>query len=274
MFENFEFDITVVEQYITQYGLNIATALVVFIIGKFVVKILKSALNKGLLRAKVDKTVAGFVSNIVYGLALTFVIIASLGELGIETSSLAAIIAAAGLAVGLALQSSLSSFAAGVMIILFKFFKNGDFVEIAGTAGIVEDVHIFSTILKTGDNKTIIIPNASIISNNITNYSAKPTRRLDLVFGCGYDDDIKAVKKLLTKIVLADERILKEPEAVVAVLELADSSINFAVRPWVKTADYWSVKFDLNEKVKLEFDKAGFSIPYPQRDVHVHNEKA
>ncbi|PPR18235.1 MAG: hypothetical protein CFH43_00540, partial [Proteobacteria bacterium] len=150
---------------------------------------------------------------------------------------------------------------------------NGDFVEIAGESGTVEEINIFNTILKTGDNKTIIIPNASIISKNIVNYTTKPTRRVDLVYGCSYDDDIRKVKKLLEKIVKADDRVLEEPAPVVALMELGDSSINFVVRPWVKREDYWPLKFDLNEKVKLEFDKAGFSIPYPQRDVHVYNEK-
>lgn len=271
--QNIDFDMAVIEQYMTEYSINIVMALAIFFVGRMVVKLLKKAILKGLVRSKVDKTVAGFVSNIAYGLAFTFVVIAALGELGVQTSSLAAIIAAAGLAIGLALQGSLSSFAAGVMIILFRFFKNGDYVEVAGTSGTVEEVHIFNTKLKTPDNKEIIIPNASIISKNIINYSAKPTRRLDLVYGCGYDDDIKKVKKLLEKIVNADERVLKEPEPVVAILELGDSSINFAVRPWVKKEDYWPLKFDLNEKVKLEFDKAGFSIPYPQRDVHVYDEK-
>lgn len=273
MFENFSFDMSVIEQYVTEYSINVIFALLIFFVGKFVVKLLKKAMLSGLIKSKVDKTVAGFIANIAYGLALTFVIIASLGELGIETSSLAAIIAAAGLAVGLALQGSLSSFAAGVMIILFRFFKNGDFVEVAGTSGTVEEINIFNTTLKTGDNKTIIIPNASIISKNIVNYTAKPTRRVDLVYGCSYDDDIRKVKKLLEKIVKADERVLEDPAPVVALMELGDSSINFVVRPWVKREDYWPLKFDLNEKVKLEFDKVGFSIPYPQRDVHVYNEK-
>lgn len=274
MLESFEFDMSVIEQFIMEYSLNIVMALAIFFIGKFVVKVLKRTLLSGLAKSKVDNTVAGFIANIFYGLALTFVVIAALGELGVQTSSLVAIMAAAGLAVGLALQSSLSSFAAGVMIILFRFFKTGDFVEIAGTSGIVEEIHIFNTILKTGDNKQVIIPNASVISSNIVNYSAKATRRLDLVYGCGYNDDIKAVKALLIKLVKSDKRVLPDPEAVVAVLELADNSINFAVRPWVKKEDYWSLMFDLNEKVKLEFDKAGFSIPYPQRDVHIYNEKA
>tara|TARA_Y100000296_G_scaffold1023_1_gene1061 strand:- start:5305 stop:6135 length:831 start_codon:yes stop_codon:yes gene_type:complete len=267
---NFDIDMAVVEQYLTEYSLNIFFALLIFFIGKFVAKLLTSTLSRALGRAHVDKTVAGFICNIVYGLALTFVIIASLGELGVQTSSLAAIIAAAGLAVGLALQGSLSSFAAGVMIIMFKFFKNGDFVEVAGASGTVEAIHIFNTVLKTPDNKVIIIPNASIISKNIVNFSEKPTRRLDMVFGCGYDDDIRKVKKLLTKIINDDERVLQDPEPLIAVDELADSSVNFKVRPWVKKEDYWALKHDITEKVKLEFDKAGFSIPYPQRDVHVH----
>ena len=178
-------------------------------------------------------------------------------------------LAAVGLAVGLALQGSLSNFAAGVFIIVLRPFKIGDFIDAGGTSGTVEDVGIFSSKLKTPDNKSVIIPNAQITDGTIVNYSAKDTRRVDLVFGCGYGDDIKKVKQLLNDIVSSDDRILKDPEPTIAVSELADSSVNFVVRPWVKSSDYWNVYFDLTEKVKLEFDAKGISIPFPQQDINI-----
>ena len=199
---------------------------------------------------------------------LLVVIIASLNQLGVDTTSLIALIGAAGLAVGLALQGTLQNFAAGVMLIIFRPFKTGDFVEAGGCAGIVENVSIFNTVMRTGDNKEVTIPNGAIYGGTITNYSAKPTRRVDLVFGIGYDDDIKKAKAILEQLMNDDERILSDPAPLVAVGELADSSVNFNVRPWVNSADYWGVYFDLTENVKLAFDAAGISIPYPQMDVH------
>jgi len=179
-------------------------------------------------------------------------------------------VGAAGLAVALALQGSLSNFAAGVLMIIFRPFKQGDFIEGAGVAGIVEAVHIFNTVMRTGDNKTIIIPNSGLMNGNIINYTTKPTRRIDLIYGIGYDDDLKKAKAVLEDILQSDERILKDPAPLVAVHALADSSVNFAVRPWVNSADYWAVTFDLNERVKLRFNAEGISIPFPQRDVHLH----
>ena len=258
-------------EYISLYGLNILAAIAIFIIGKIVARSITKLVQKAMSKNKVDQTLVSFIGNIVYGLLLTFVVIASLNKLGIETTSLAAIIAAAGLAIGLALQGSLSNLAAGVMIILFRPLKIGDFVEAGGVSGVVEDISIFTTRMKTGDNKVIIVPNSSVTGGAITNYSMNDTRRVDLVFGCGYDDDIKKVKEVLNRIVNEDERILKDPAPTIAVSELADSSVNFVVRPWVATGDYWGVKFDLTEKVKLEFDKEGIAIPYPQQDVHMHN---
>lgn len=259
----------IVGYYVSFYGLKVLFALLIFFVGKFlagrIIKIVKSLMLKG----KVDPTLVSFLGNVVYALVLAFVIIAALSQLGINTTSLAAVMAAAGLAIGLALKDSLSNLAAGVMIILFRPFKIGDYVEIAGISGTVEEISIFTTILKSPDNKKIITPNGAIISDNITNYSAKPTRRVDMVFGVGYDDDLKKVKETLERIVREDDRVLKDPEPVVALHELADSSVNFVVRPWVNTADYWTVYWDLNFKVKTEFDKAGISIPYPQRDLHI-----
>ena len=180
------------------------------------------------------------------------------------------IIAAAGLAVGFALQGTLGNFAAGVMLIVFRPFKIGDFIEAGGVTGTVEEIQIFCTIIKTGDNKKVIVPNSDIGGGTITNYSAKPTRRVDMVFGIGYEDDIKKAKQVLERILKADERILKDPAPVIAVSELADSSVNFVVRPWVKSSDYWGVFWDTHETVKVEFDKEGISIPFPQQDVHMH----
>lgn len=249
---------------------NIAAAIAIYIVGKITVRILIGLLEKGMTRAKVDVTLASFLANIARYVLVTFVILMALESLGVNTTSLAAIMGAAGLAVGLALQSSLANFASGVMIILFKPFRVGDFIEAAGVSATVESISIFSTLMKTGDNKQIIVPNGSIYGGNIVNYSIKPTRRIDMVVGCGYNDDLRAVKAFLTILVETDERILKDPAPVVAVSELADSSVNFVVRPWVNSADYWAVLWDLNERVKLGFDERGFNIPYPTQDVHMH----
>ena len=249
---------------------NVLAALAIYFVGRIVVRILTGLLEKVMDRAKVDATLSSFLSNIARYVLITFVILLALQSLGVDTTSLAAIMGAAGLAVGLALQSSLSNFASGVMIILFKPFRVGNFIEAAGVSGTVEEISIFSTLMKTGDNKQIIVPNGSIYGGNITNYSAKPTRRIDMVVGCGYSDDLRAVKAFLTILVETDERILRDPAPVVAVSELGDSSVNFVVRPWVNSADYWAVLWDLNERVKLGFDERGFNIPYPTQDLHVH----
>lgn len=260
--------------FVTERGfalsMDIVAAIVIFILGRWVAKFLRALSVKLMARAKVDETLSKFLSNIIYGLLLTFVVVAAVDRLGVNTTSLAAVIAAAGLAIGLALQSSLANFAAGVMLILFKPFKVGDLVEAGGSKGVVDEIHIFSTIMRTGDNVQIIVPNGQITGGTITNFSAKATRRIDLVVGCGYGDDLKTVRDFLESLLAGDERILKAPEPVVAVDELADSSVNFVVRPWVDAADYWAVRWDLNEKIKLGFDEKGFSIPYPQQDVHVH----
>ena len=252
------------------YVLNVVIALAIFIIGKWVAKRVTNLLKSALTKAQVDKTLVSFGGNIAYGILLTFVIIAALGHLGVETTSLAAIFAAAGLAIGLAMQDSLGNLASGVMIIVFRPFKIGDFIEAAGVSGSVKDINIFTTIITTGDNKTIIVPNGAITGSPITNYSTQDTRRVDMVFGCGYGDDLQQVKKLLHDIIAADKRILKDPAPKIAVSELADSSVNFVVRPWVKAPDYWDVHFDTHETVKTRFDKAGISIPYPQQDLHLH----
>jgi small conductance mechanosensitive channel len=205
---------------------------------------------------------------------LAFIVIAALGQLGIQTTSFIAILGAAGLAVGLALQGSLSNFAAGFLLIIFRPFKVGDLIEAAGVFGVVEAIQIFTTQLKTADNKTVIVPNAKLTDDNIVNWTVKGTRRVDMVFGIGYEDDIDKARSLMAEIIAQDSRILKTPEPQISVSELADSSVNFVVRPWVKVEDYWGVHFDLNEKIKKAFDANGVSIPFPQRDVHVYQHGA
>ena len=255
---------------IIKFGINIVVAALILLAGIWLAKLLKGWAVKLMEGRGVDAMLASFLSSIIHILLVAFVIIAALGQLGIQTTSIIAVVGAAGLAVGLALQSSLSNFASGVMIIALRPFKVGDFVEAGGISGVVEGIQIFSTQMRTGDNKLIIVPNGSITNSTITNYSAKDTRRVDMVFGISYDDDIKTAKKVLQDVVKADERILDEPAPVIAVSELADNSVNFIVRPWVKTADYWNVYWDLTETVKQRFDQEGLHIPYPQRDVHLY----
>ena len=259
---------------LTNYGPGLLGFLAILVIGWMTAKFLTGMIRKGMTRARVDETLIGFSSNIAHMGMMALVVISALGQLGVNTTSFAAIIAAAGLAIGFALQDSLGNFAAGVMLIVFRPFKSGDFVEAGGIAGIVENVQVFATVIRTGDNKQITVPNGSIMGGSITNYSAKPTRRIDMVFGIGYDDDIKQAKQILNDVVAADDRVLADPAPTIAVSEFADSSVNFIVRPWVNSADYWPVRFDITENVKLEFDKQGVSIPYPQTDVHVHQSAA
>ena len=258
------------DTYIIPWGISIVMAIVIYIIGKIVVGILINVLGKVLTRSNYDDMLIDFVKAIARAILMLFVIIAALDQLGVDTTSLAAILAAGGLAIGLSLQGSLQNFAAGVMLLVFKPFKAGDFIEAGGATGVVKSISIFTTVMTTGDNKEIIVPNGGIYGGNITNYSAKDTRRVDMVVGIGYDSDLKKAKEILNEMVAADERILKDPAPTVAVAELADSSVNFVVRPWVASGDYWGVKFDFNEAVKLRFDAEGISIPFPQMDVHVH----
>jgi len=258
--------------YIMPWAINIAMAIIIFVVGRMVVNIVISVIRKLMSRAKMDEMLIGFLSSILRWVLLLFVIIAALGQLGVDTTSMVALLGAAGLAIGLSLQSSLQNLAAGVMLIVFRPFAKGNFVEVAGTMGVVEHVGIFTTTMTTPDNKEIIVPNGSIYGGNIINYSARDTRRVDMVFGISYGDDILKAKQLLTEIVNADERILKDPAPVVALGELGESSVNFLVRPWAATADYWAVKWDTNEKVKQSFDANGISIPFPQMDIHI--EKA
>lgn len=258
------------DTYVVPWGINIVMALVIYIVGKIIVGILINIFGKVMARSKYDDMLIDFIKAIARAVLMLFVIIASLDQLGVDTTSLAAILAAAGLAIGLSLQGSLQNFAAGVMLLVFKPFKAGNFIEAGGATGVVKSISIFTTIMTTPDNKEIIVPNGAIYGGNITNYSAKETRRVDMVVGIGYDSDLKKAKEILNEMVAADDRILKDPAPTVAVAELADSSVNFVVRPWVASADFWNVKFDFTEAVKLRFDAEGISIPFPQMDVHVH----
>jgi small conductance mechanosensitive channel len=258
---------------ITVFGVKILAAVAVFIIGRWVAKLMRRIVDKVMGKRSVDPTIGKFVANLTYIALLTFFILAALGLLGIQTTSFIAVIGAAGLAIGLALQGSLANFAAGFLLIIFRPYKVGDYIEGGGTAGTVEAIQLFTTQLASPDNKTIIVPNSKMTGDNIVNYSTKGTRRVDMVFGIGYEDDIDKARNIITEILSQDERILKDPPTNIAVSELADSSVNFIARPWVNAADYWNVYFETTEKVKKRFDAQGISIPYPQRDVHVYEHK-
>jgi len=257
------------QEWVALYGLKLVAAIVILILGRFIAGLLKKLINKMMTKHNVEKTLTSFVSSISYVAMITFVVIAAIGQLGVQTASFVAVLGAAGLAVGLALQGSLSNFAAGVLMIIFKPFKVGDFVEAGGAAGVVDEVGIFTTIVKTPDNKKIIIPNAKVTGDNITNYSANDIRRVDIVAGVSFGDDIDKVRKVLAEIQAEDERILKDPAPMIGLVELADSSVNFTVRSWVKTENYWNVFFDTQEKIKKRFDAEEISIPFPQQDVHI-----
>ncbi|MET0025819.1 MAG: mechanosensitive ion channel domain-containing protein [Sedimenticola sp.] len=268
MLESYDIN-ALIDSYLLPWAINVGLALAVFIVGRLIAKVLVNLVKKLLVRAELDEILVRFITSIVNTILLLFVIIAALSQLGVDTTSLIALLGAAGLAIGLALQGSLQNFAAGVMLIIFRPFKIGDFVEAAGTMGVVESISIFSTVLRTGDNREVIVPNGTVYSGAITNYSAKEIRRIDMVFGIGYGDDIKRAREIIESILKGDVRVLDEPDYLVAVGELADSSVNFNVRPWVKSGDYWDVKFDLTERIKLAFDEEGISIPFPQMDLHL-----
>jgi len=253
-----------------EYVPQLISAVLILVLGYVLVRLLMRGLRSGMERARVDPTLARFASNLGYMILMTLLVISALGQLGVNTTSFAAILAAAGVAIGFALQGSLSNFAAGVMLILFRPFKVDDFVEAAGVAGTVEEIQVFATQLKTPDNKRIVLPNASITNGCITNFSANPTRRIDLVFGIGYGDDLDRAKQVILDTLAADERILEEPAPFVGVCELGASSVDIAVRPWVAGKDFWATRCELLERIKRGFDANGISIPYPQRDVHVH----
>jgi small conductance mechanosensitive channel len=254
---------------LVDWGLKALAAVAIFVIGRWIAKGVRRGVRRVLEKGGADPIIVGFVGSITYIALLAFVVVAALGQLGIQTTSFIAILGAAGLAVGLALQGSLANFAAGFLMIIFRPFKVGDFIEGAGVAGVVKEIQIFTTTLKTGDNKTIIIPNSKISGDNITNYSAEENRRVDMTVGVAYDADLSKVRDVLQDIISKDDRILSDPATQIAVAELADSSVNFVVRVWTKNADYWGVKFDMTETIKNRFDEAGIGIPFPQRDIHI-----
>ncbi|MDX9786020.1 MAG: mechanosensitive ion channel [Desulfobacterales bacterium] len=259
---------------LTIYGIKIIAALAIIIFGRWAAKIVEKVIHNIMERRRIDPTITTFASNLTYTALLIFIILAALSQIGIQTTSFIAVLGAAGLAIGLALQGSLSNFAAGFLLLLFRPFRVSDFIEAAGVAGTVEKIQIFTTQLTTPDNKTIIIPNHKLTEDNIVNWSTKGTRRVDLVFGISYQDNIDNAKKIIIDTLADDDRILKNPPPIVALSELADSSVNFIVRPWVKADDYWNVYFSVTENIKKEFDAQGISIPFPQRDVHIYEHKA
>ena len=256
-------------EFIMAYGLKALAALVIFIIGKYFAGVAKRLTDKVLSSRKVDQTVVSFVANLAWAIVFVFTIIATLGQIGVQTASLVAVIGAAGLAVGLALQGSLSNFASGVLMVLFRPCRVGDFVEAAGVASVVDEITIFSTKLRTGDNKLIIAPNSAIMNGTITNYSALEKRRIDLVIGVSYASDIAKTKKVIAEVLDNNAFVLKDPGYTIGLAELADSSINFVVRPWVSTGDYWPARFEVLEQIKNALDAADIEIPFPQMDLHV-----
>jgi small conductance mechanosensitive channel len=253
---------------------KLISALLVLIIGFWIAGLTTRGILKIMKRRKVDVSLQGFLKSLLSVLLKALVLISVAGMVGIETTSFIAILGAAGLAVGLALQGSLSNFAGGVLILIFKPYKVGDWIEAQGHAGTVDSIQIFNTVMKSPDNKTIIIPNGPMAGGSIVNYSAEEKRRVDMVFGCGYSDDVLKVEALLKSMVDADARVFKDPAPAILLSELADSSVNFTLRLWCNKADYWGIYFDFHKNVKLEFDKNGISIPFPQRDVHVHQAAA
>jgi len=258
---------------LTDWAIKIVLALLIYVIGKWIANRVTAFVRRLMGVRAADPTLINFLSNVVYAILLAAVILASLDTLGLPVTSLVAVVGAAGLAVGLALKDSLGNFASGVMLVMFRPFVKGDVVEVAGVTGKVDQVLIFSTIMTTPDNKKIIIPNGQVAAGTITNYTAHDQRRVDLVFGVGYDDDLKVAREVLTRICSNHPKVLKEPETSIFVLNLGDSSVDFAVRPWAKTADYWTVWGDLLEQGKLELEAAGCNIPYPQTDVHLYQAK-
>lgn len=256
---------------VTTYGLNLIWAILTLVIGLWIVKIIGRGVRRGLDRSETEATLKSFLISILTILLKVMVYISALGMLGVEMTSFIAILGAAGLAVGLALSGALQNFAGGVMILLFKPFKAGDFIDAQGHSGTVREIQIFSTILKTPDNKTILIPNGKLANDSMVNYSVEGQRRVDWTVGIGYGDDLDKAYEVIERLLSEDDRILSDPEPFMAVKELADSSVNIAVRVWVDASDYWGVNFKLNEQIYKTFEDEGLNIPYPQRDIHVHN---
>lgn len=261
------------QELLALYGVKALAALAILFVGRLAARWVRRLVQNLLTRGQTDPMIVGFVASIAYVGMMVFVVLAALGQLGIQTTSFIAILGAAGLAIGLALQGSLSNFAAGFLLIMFRPFKVNDFIEGAGVSGLVEEIQIFTTTLRTPDNKTVIVPNAKLLDDNITNYSAKATRRIDLTVGVSYDTDLAEAKRILGDIARADGRVKDDPEPLIAVSQLADSGVNLVMRLWTDTEDYWPVHFDTVETIKRRFDEAGITIPYPQRDVHLYEHR-
>jgi small conductance mechanosensitive channel len=260
-----------ITQIAADFGLRLLYAFLIIFVGRWVVKLLLKIIKSALEKTTVEETIRIFVANLLNSLLMVIIFIAAINQLGIETTSIIAMLGAAGLAIGLALQGSLANFAAGILIVIFRPYKVGDYIEAGSAEGTVLDIQIFSTVLKTPDNKVVVVPNGTIMDSSIINYTGQATRRVDIIASCGYEDDIDKVKDILKDILNQDERILEEPQPRIAVSELADNSINFIVRPWVNSSDVLSVKYSILEQIKKRFDEEGISIPYPQRDVHIYN---
>ncbi|QGM80061.1 mechanosensitive ion channel protein MscS [Otariodibacter oris] len=263
---------TLLQQWVIPYGTKILVAILIYIFGKFLARVVSRVFGRIAYASSKDEMLQSFVTSMSYFLLLLIVVIASLSQLGINTSSLVALIGAAGLAIGLALQNSLQNFAAGVMILIFKPFKKGDFIEAAEISGVVEQMGLLMLELRTTDNKTILVPNGKVFADSITNYSQNETRRIDMIFDISYESDIATAKDIIARILNENERVLKYPAPTIAVGNLAASSVQIFTRPWVKNGEYFSVQFELLEKVKIEFDKAGVSIPYDQLQLHMPEE--
>jgi small conductance mechanosensitive channel len=266
--------VTWVYAHLCEYGLQVVGALLIFLVGRWVAGLLSGLIARGLRKARMDPTLVPFIENLAYTAVLVFVVIAALAKLGVQTASFIAVLSAAGLAVGLALQGSLANFASGVLLLVFKPFRVGDFVEVAGVKGTVQAIHVFNTVLNSPDNVRIILPNGQVTGGSILNYTANATRRIDLVVGVSYDDDLRKARRVIESVLAADPRILADPAPVVAVSEMADSSMDFVVRPWVKTDDYWPVYFDLTEKLKVALEEHGLTIPFPQQEIYLKTSAA
>ncbi|MCZ7555186.1 MAG: mechanosensitive ion channel [Bacteroidia bacterium] len=265
--------LTFVEKAVQLYALNIVLAIVIFLVGLWLAGRLRNGLKKLMRRRQVDETLTKFAGSVIYATFLIFVIIAALGQLGIQTTSLIAILGAAGLAIGLALQGSLSNLASGVMLIVLRPFSVGHYIEGAGIAGTVRGVQLFTTTLMTPDNRRIIVPNSKLTNDNIINYTIEEKRRIDFFFSVAYNDDIRRAQEVMLEVLHGDARVLDDPEATVGVFELGDNAVKFAVRPWVKTEDYWPVYFDMMQTMKRRLTDEGFNIPFPQRDVHLYHHR-
>ena len=264
-----QLDPAIIGSLVLSWSGRVLAALGIFLIGRWVARALTGWFGRAVAGAEMDETLSRFLSSLIYIVLMVFVVLTALSALGVNTLNFLAILGAAGLAVGLALKDSLANFAAGVMLVLFRPFKLGDYIEAAGTSGSVQSIGIFNTVLKTPDNRVITVPNSLIHADTITNYSTEDTRRIDLVIGIGYDDDIARARALIQGVLSQDDRILEDPTPAMLLTELGESSVDIAVRPWVKSADYWAVRSDLLERIKRALEQAGLSIPYPQRDLHI-----